>query len=261
MATDGAIGRLAAELELLQAMYPEAISFSPNAREIKYVHISDSDASTTAGTLLLRVPDLYPDEGLPEVLSASGPQREDLRSSVKEAIANSRLTPGEEALDAVVLSFQELLSSHASQLKEAGGERAGSRPDRWNGVNDINDQSRTVIIWLHHLLNTNKRKLALNPTILGPEIDGMAKPGYPGVLVFSGPKPSVDSHVSELRSQRWHAFQVRYDSEDDTEPDNKRRWPFEHGMGIREFESMSDLVQGMSNPRQREVFLSVMGVR
>lgn len=256
MANDEAADRLEAELELLQAMYPEAISFSPKAREVKYVHVTTPDMP--ASTLILRLPDLYPTEGVPEVLSASGPQREDLRSSAKEAVSNLGLLPGEEVLDAIILSFQDILQSRALLLSE-GQDKARNGSSRQDGDAD-DEQFRTVVIWLHHLLNTNKRKLALNPTMAGSQINGMTKPGYPGVLVFSGLKSAVGAHVSELRSQRWQAFQVRYDSEDDVEVDNKS-WSFEHGTGIREVESMSDLTQSISNSEQRRIFLNAIGVR
>ena len=39
------------------------------------------------GTLLLRLPDRYPEEDGPEVLAASGPSHEDLREPAKAAIA------------------------------------------------------------------------------------------------------------------------------------------------------------------------------
>ena len=251
MAGEEAADRLQAELELLEAMYPEAISFLPKAREVKYVHADPS------GTLVLRLPDLYPAVSLPEAITATGPRWEDLRSATKDAIAGLQLAPGEEVLDAIILSFQELLASCVPS-NPMQGEQTGDAREK--------EQSRTVVIWLHHLLNTNKRKLALNPSISGPQpISGLTKPGYPGILVFSGPKTSVDAHVAELRAQRWQAFQVRYDSEDRTSggdaPKESDCWSFEHGTGIREVESMSELVQGLSDPRQREVFLDTVGVR
>ncbi|RYP43346.1 hypothetical protein DL770_011716 [Monosporascus sp. CRB-9-2] len=105
--------RLAAELDLLSAMYPSAICFSPRGREVKYV-VREEPATTGTGTLLLRLPDRYPEAGgLPDVLQASGGPphgEEDLRSSTREAIADLNLAPGEEALDAIVLAFRELLA-------------------------------------------------------------------------------------------------------------------------------------------------------
>lgn len=251
MAGEEAADRLQAELELLEAMYPEAISFLPKAREVKYVHADPS------GTLVLRLPDLYPAEGLPEAITATGPRREDLRSAAKEVIVGLQLAPGEEVLDAIILRFQELLASCASSDPMQGEQRDDAKEE---------EQCRTVVIWLHHLLNTNKRKLALNPTVSNPAapISGLTKPGYPGILVFSGPKSSVDAHVGELRAQRWQAFQIRYDSQDVNEAGMAGKgsaWSFEHGIGIREVESMSDIVQGISDPQCREMFLDSVGVR
>ncbi|EXJ90514.1 hypothetical protein A1O1_03617 [Capronia coronata CBS 617.96] len=99
---------------------------------------------------------------------------------------------------------------------------------------------KTVIIWLHHLLALSKRKLAVTPTTTTTtisttgttmssssssspsssnsiSISGLTKPGYPGIMVFSGPKDLVDAHVRELRGLNWQAFQVRYDSDDEKE--------------------------------------------
>ncbi|KAI3326806.1 hypothetical protein HD806DRAFT_488260 [Xylariaceae sp. AK1471] len=115
--------------------------------------------------------------------------------------------------------------------------------------------NRTVVIWLHHLLNTNKRKLALNPSMTGSRISGVTKPGYPGLLIFSGEGSAVDSHVLELRNQRWQAFQIRYDTGD------SEVWQFKHGAGICEVESMSDVVQSIVDPQLREVFLGCIGVK
>ena len=178
MADEEAADRLQAELELLEAMYPEAVSFSPKAREVRYVHTSPN------GTLVLRLSDLYPEEGLPEAITATGPRREDLRSAAKEAISGLQLAPGEEVLDAIIFAFQELLASYVSSdsMKEEQAYDTGSTAE--------GEQCRTVVIWLHHLLNTNKRKLALNPTVSNATqpISGLTKPGYPGILVYSGPK-------------------------------------------------------------------------
>lgn len=53
--------RLEAELDLLHAMYPDSLSFSPKARELKYSHCSENKASAKPpAILLLRLPDTYP---------------------------------------------------------------------------------------------------------------------------------------------------------------------------------------------------------
>ncbi|KAH9885886.1 hypothetical protein F4778DRAFT_488684 [Xylariomycetidae sp. FL2044] len=240
--------RLQDELELLKAMYPDTVTFSPKARELKYVQTNE-----TSGTLVLRLPDDYPVKGSPEVISAKGPEKEDLRSATQETFAELGTSEGDEVLDALLLAFQGLLSSRGA-LRNQGINPVGSSGSHESAAN----QTKTVIIWLHHLLNTNKRKLALNPSTPGSEISGITKPGYPGVLIYSGAKHVVDLHVADLRSQRWQAFQVRFDSEDYAEEDGM--WDFGHGAGIREVESMSEVTQGV-HPRHRETLLNAIGVK
>ncbi|KAI0479518.1 hypothetical protein GGR56DRAFT_673435 [Xylariaceae sp. FL0804] len=235
---DGAEERLRAELDLLMAIYPDAVAFSPKGRELTYSH--------EAAKLLLRLPDAYPVAEKPELVSATGPDRRDLRSATKAAFVYLDLANGE-VLDALILAFQDLLSS------QAPASRDDSPAPHLSATRDAQPKCRTVVIWLHHLLNTNKRKLALNPSLPSPDMLGITRPGYPGVLVFSGPKPAVDAHVSELRSQRWQAFQIRYDSDDP--------WAFSHSAGIAEVESISDVAQAITDTVQRELFLSSLGVK
>ena len=122
-----------------------------------------------------------------------------------------------------------------------------------------------MVIWLHHLLNTNKRKLALGPSREAASVSGLTRPGYPGVMVFSGPRDAVDSHVAELPAQRWQAFQVRYDSSEEDGNGDDASWGFEHGAGggggTREVESLGEMAMGISRVEHREMFLRVMGLK
>jgi hypothetical protein len=247
-----AVERLQAELELLLAMYPESLSYSPKARELKYLHRGDGSGPNHPAVLLLRLPDTYPLDGSPEIISATGHCKEDLRSATKAAFSVIETPAGEEVLDALLLAFRDLVSSLEDSRQVAASQATtGQSESEGNNV----PTNRTVVIWLHHLLNTNKRKLALNPSIAGSRISGITKPGYPGALIFSGERDAVDAHVAELRNQRWQAFQIRYDSGDG------EVWRFKHGAGIREVESMSDVVQSIVDPDQKEVFLGYIGVK
>ncbi|RYC54779.1 hypothetical protein CHU98_g11433 [Xylaria longipes] len=255
MATEAA-ERFEAELDLLLAMYPDSLSFSPKARELKYSHCSDDEASAKPpAVLLLRLPDTYPVDGFPEVISATGHYKEDLRSATKAAFCSIGAPAGEEVLDALLLSFRDLVGSQEDPPQNATTRAMGQSESQ--GVNTLSN--RTVIIWLHHLLNTNKRKLALNPSMAGSKVSGVTRPGYPGVLIFSGERSAVESHLSELRNQRWQAFQVRYDTEDGGVP--SEIWRFKHGEGIREVESMGDVAQSIVDPQQRELFLGSIGIK
>ncbi|KAI1274120.1 hypothetical protein F5Y07DRAFT_226172 [Xylaria sp. FL0933] len=251
MATEAA-ERFQAELDLLLAMYPESLSFSPKARELKYSHVDDDSNAKSLAVLTLRLPDTYPLSGAPEVISATGHNKEDLRSATKAVFSSLEAPAGEEVLDALLLAFGNLVSSQES-LHEDTAIRATEQSKPSGTAN------RTVIIWLHHLLNTNKRKLALNPSMAGSKISGVTKPGYPGVMIFSGGRSAIDSHVSELRNQRWQAFQIRYDTDNDAVP--SEIWQFKHGTGICEVGSMSDVVQSIVDPQLREIFLGCIGVK
>ncbi|GAW17924.1 hypothetical protein ANO14919_073930 [Xylariales sp. No.14919] len=254
MATEAA-ERFGAELDLLLAMYPDSLGFSPKARELKYSHRHDESSAKPPAVLILRLPDTYPLSGLPEVISATGHYREDLRSATKAAFCSIGAPAGEEVLDALLLAFRDLVSSQESLHRNTALQEA-SRPKSSETNVPAN---RTVIIWLHHLLNTNKRKLALNPSMVGSDISGITKPGHPGVLIFSGESSAVESHVVELRNQRWQAFQIRYDTDNAGAP--SEIWQFKHGAGICEVGAMSDVAQSIVDPALKEVFLGSIGVK
>jgi hypothetical protein len=251
--------RLQAELDLLLAMYPDCLRFSPKERELRFSYSDENSTSIRSAILLLRLPDTYPLGGSPEVISAVGCSKEDLRSATKDAFHSINIPDGEEVLDALIVSFCDLVSSRKIALESVVNSSTG-RSDHNESIKPAN---RTVVIWLHHLLNTNKRKLALNPSVTGTTISGITKPGYPGALIFSGEKYAVNSHVTELRNQRWQAFQIRYDDGGDASNEGNpcEVWKFKHGIGICEVESMSDVVQDILDPEQREVFIHCIGVK
>jgi hypothetical protein len=261
---DEGVERLGHELELLEAMYPECIAFDAKGRELKYSPAPSEDG-LSKGVLVLRLPDTYPASGLPDLITAKDTRGWDARTKVSAAFAKLGVAEGEEALDSYLLAFQDFLTESAGKV--GSGQQDAAVTDTQDGQEDRKQQPhKTVVIWLHHLLNTNKRKLALNPSLDGPSVSGLTRPGHPGVMVFSGPRAAVDSHVSELRSQRWQAFQVRYDSSEEEEEGgggggDGRAWGFTHGAGIREAESLGALAQGISGPEHREVFLRVMGLK
>lgn len=253
--------RLQTELELLQAMYPDSLAFDNTSRELRYSPAPTSDApapSLAKGVLALRLPDYYPNKDLPELVTATDAKGLDARTRVSHAFSTLGTVEGEETLDALILAFRDLVNESVRDVAPA------------QVMDDAEPRQapqtrKTVAIWLHHLLNTNKRKLALNPSLDAQSIAGLAKPGYPGIMVFSGPKPAVDGHVAELRSQRWQAFQVRYDSEEvskgSVEAAEELVWDFQLGFGIHEVESLSEMAQAVVRTEHRDTFLQVMGVK
>ena len=231
--------RLETELELLQAMYSDQTHYNPNSRELKFTNHGHC-------SFLLRLPETYPDSGFPDIISATDAAKNDLRLRLREAVAELTLLEGEESLDAIVATFERLIESASSHLNQPQNASATS------------DTPKTTIIWLHHLLNTNKRKLALSPPSSSPPVSGLTKPGYPGVLVYSGPSLAVTEHVNLLKAQNWQAFQVRYEEDE--------LWHFAHGTGVKEVETMSDIVKGVETQNntaneQRDKLLKALGIK
>ncbi|KAK3718004.1 hypothetical protein LTR37_005430 [Vermiconidia calcicola] len=217
------VERLRDELSLLEAMYPAQVIYVEKGSEVKY--------SSDAGYFQLRLPEGYLANELPEVISARS-ARTDLRGQLKQHVQACSL--GEEIIDSVITAFNELAESCAQTHDQTNQGDLGKA---------------TVVVWLHHLLNTNKRKQALSPP--SPEVSGLTKPGYPGVLIYSGPVRAVHEHVSELKQLNWAAFQVRLESDDE--------WTFTHGSGAKEVESMKDLVAEVGD--KREMFMEAMRMK
>lgn len=185
--------------------------------------------------------DDYLTTGRPIVVSASAGKR-DMSGEVKKRLIEE-LRPGEEVLDATIMIFDELVAHHELNASSEGSGRPVPATD------SPEDGDTTIIVWLHHLLNTNKRKMALSPAA---SVSGVTKPGYPGVLVYSGPPNAVREHVNELKGQNWAAFQVRMEADE--------AWDFAHGKGVKEVESMGDLVAEVGEAKKEE-FMQVMKIK
>ena len=170
--------RLSNELELLRAMYPESIAFDSRGRELKYSPAPGEDDSPPKGVLVLRLPDHYPAKGLPDLITAKDAIGLDARTQVSAAFSKLGVVEGEEALDAFILAFQDFINESAARDAPPGQENAATV----TSAEETKQQPcKTVVIWLHHLLNTNKRKLALNPSLEAASVSGLTRPSHPGV--------------------------------------------------------------------------------
>ncbi|KAK6432285.1 hypothetical protein LTR95_011546 [Oleoguttula sp. CCFEE 5521] len=223
--------RLNAELSLVGEMYPDQVTWTSSKRELFF---QDDSSSFT-----LRLPDEYLSSALPIVVTASA-VRHDLRQTLSDKV--HKFSVGEEVLDQIIDAFSDLINDYV-HVEETGQDQ------RLSTATLADTRKATVIIWLHHLLNTNKRKLALSPT---SSVSGMTKPGYPGVLIYSGPHAVVHEHVNELKAQNWAAFQVRLDSDEE--------WMFEHGKGVVEVEGLGDVVKGVGEGRKVD-FMEAMRMK
>lgn len=229
-------GRIQSEISLLEAMYPEQVSFDTAAREVKY--------STKDYSFSLRLPSGYLVDELPEIISANI-RRIDARQQLKDTI--TACNPGEEVLDSIISKFIE--SAELQLMKEEMSRDESSNQGNLRSASG--NEKATVIVWLHHLLNTNKRKQALSPA--SEEVSGITKPGYPGVLLYSGPATGVYKQVGELRQLNWQAFSVRLESDD--------AWTFQHGLGVKEFETMKEVVADIETDENKEQFMEAMRMK
>ncbi|KAF2241776.1 hypothetical protein BU26DRAFT_524929 [Trematosphaeria pertusa] len=243
------VSRFGMELELLGAMYPDQIGFNSKRRELKFTDRS--------AVLQLRIPELYPEVGSPDIVSARDATKNDVRDRTKAGIRTLRLAEGEEALDAIIACFQRIIKDTNDTTTTHTGTDSSTIAS--TSSSSAPEPGKTVVIWLHHLLALSKRKLALSH----PSLSGVTKPGYPGVMVFSGTAPAVAGHVNTLKAENWQAFQVRYEGDE--------RWKFAHGEGIREVESMAEVVKDVEGgdaeagaeggARRKEEFLRAVGIK
>lgn len=218
----------------MEAMYPNQLVWTARARELQF--------NADSKSLSLRLPEGYLLNELPQVLSAEV-GKVDVRQKTKAHVQMQET--GEEVLDSILSSFTEFQASdfRGDSLKSVLENEARE-------TRAVSQSKTTIIVWLHHLLNTNKRKQALSPA--SAEISGLTKPGYPGVLVYSGPKSDVRAYVNELKQLNWQAFQVRLESEEE--------WTFAHGSGVKEVETMKDAFAEIG-PRNKELFMEAMRMK
>ena len=254
---DGSEGRLRDELSLLEAMYTaDLLSFDIKTREMSF-----SPSLESGARLKLRIPADYPGgTHYPQVVQAYDSGKHDVWKDLDMMISALKWNRPEaedgevgEILDQIIEMFNELLKARQLDLGHSHDAVTAERATAGDGVTH-----KTVIIWLHHLLATSKRKLALHPSSSpAGTVSGITKPGYPGIMIFSGPSNAVNDHVAELRSQNWQAFSVRYEEEE--------YWMFENDAGerrkgIQEVETMAEVVKGIAEGK-REVFLKAAGVK
>lgn len=114
-----------------------------------------------------------------------------------------RQDAGIECVDLVFSEFRHAVkddSAHQSVQDDAAIEDGAGEEHNMKGLR--------VVLWMHHLLATSKRKGIVQ---LAKELSlaGYSKPGYPGSVYVEGQADNVNSFVEELKSWRWQAIQQR----------------------------------------------------
>ncbi|KAJ1958905.1 hypothetical protein IWQ62_004829 [Dispira parvispora] len=122
-----------------------------------------------------------------------------------------------------------------------------------------------VVLWMHHLLSTTKRK-QICQWALDLDLFGISKPGYPGVLIAEGPTDAINEYVRRLKALRWQALVVRWEDTVPVPPeytnmeDAYRIAPVLGQRGVREVESMSQASELMARAGLKHAFLTALKI-
>lgn len=181
-------------------------------------------------SLHLALPASYPSNGQPIVgVSAQHVSESQLQSlqTALSTILDGLVSSTEERLLQIIESFREHIHTILTQPAiDAVDPNATATTEPISITPTV-----VVLIWFHHLLSTTKRKAIKSLESLC----GISKPGYPGILVLQGPKPALDEAITELKSMRWQAMQVRGEIECEKELES----------GIHEVEKVAEVVTKM----------------
>lgn len=248
------------EISLLQTMYPDemTITKAPASSEDAEVEIRLDKSHTLVFTLPSRE---YPVSVKPHVLLDFGSHvpnsdRKELRARLKDVVEQQE--SGVECVDLIIGDFKSQLESFEI-LKGASG--AGQDAEKSSNA-EKSVKGMRVVLWMHHLLATSKRKAILQ---LSKELGlaGFSKPGYPGSVYVEGEAEAVRSFVDELKSMRWQAIQERATDEVLL---SSLTLLGKGAAGVREVEGLGDISEGLmasgpQGPMIAQLFLESMKIK
>ncbi|KAF2087055.1 hypothetical protein K490DRAFT_65923 [Saccharata proteae CBS 121410] len=272
------------ELALLESMYPSELTvlLAPSKQDDCKISIEIEQDAYSLGFELSRKS--YPRYSVPDVqLSCTGaiPEgvRNGLQSRLNDVLKNQE--PGIECVDSIVVDFkdsvEEIRAEWESQkvaqqesldrarqkdeAKQARKQEVQRQVEAEDASNRTPTEGLRVVLWMHHLLATAKRK-AIVQNSKASSLAGFSKPGYPGAVYVEGESSSVREFVDDLKSMRWQAIQergtqtVEYASLTLTS----------NSTGIVEVESLGDIAEGLrkqpgSGPEIADFFLECMKIK
>lgn len=242
--------RQAAELVLLQSMYPAEVTFDTPNNEPPGLSAQDAhDPCFTLRinndyTLELSLPPSYPETNLPTAyLSCSGHIQTSTRKRARSILSSilADITPGQECLDILVQQFSDQLSTLSStddtNHPHDVQSEAQTKPQPQSRPQPHTPRIKTTLLWSHHLLATSKRKDIVSWS-RSLRLNGYSRPGYPGAILIEGEEDDVEEFVSRVKELRWQALQVRGEKMSD-----ERRLHGIEGYGTKEVESLGDLAE------------------
>lgn len=186
------------EIALLQSMYPEELHIvkQPKTSEDDFeVEIRLNAAHSLSFVLS---PQTYPASSVPQVFLSFGSDvsndvRKRLRACLREIVEQQE--PGTECVDLIAGDFRQALGDMEAVAADDDAMRNDTQQPE---ANIPQSQGLRVILWMHHLLATSKRRAIVQ---LSKELGlgGFSKPGYPGSVYVEGEASAVRSFVDELK--------------------------------------------------------------
>ncbi|KAJ1976036.1 hypothetical protein H4R35_002877 [Dimargaris xerosporica] len=253
------------------------------------IDITDIVQAPRPVTLEIHLPAAYPSVPpsiRPEGLGLPRVQQDALNAKIQA------LQQGQEGDASVVQLVGDLISEiqavvMAAPLNPAAsGSSANDYPQASTQAKPAMGAGITrVLLWMHHLLSTTKRKLICQwGKELGLYGRWLSKPGYPGILVAEGRSDAVSEYVRRLKvwslavdiahilyevsvmALRWQAITVRWQEDQVLPPhtqDYRRHCRLATELaepGVQEVETMSNVATIMERARLKDVFLTAMKI-
>ncbi|KAL1388965.1 hypothetical protein HDK64DRAFT_114240 [Phyllosticta capitalensis] len=195
------------EIALLESMYPEEFILIKDAKALDE-DIEIEIKVDESHTLSFVLPASYPGTSHPQVflgfgLDIANDERKHLRATLRDIVQKQEL--GIECVDLIISDLRMALEDVRDARKSAP-EPASQNAT--TGRDSHESQGLRVVLWMHHLLATSKRRAIVQMSKeLG--LAGFSRPGYPGSLYVEGEAGNVRSFVDELKTMRWQAIQER----------------------------------------------------
>lgn len=93
-------------------------------------------------------------------------------------------------------------------------------------------------------------------------MNGVCKPGYPGIVIVEGESANVDDFVEQIKQLRWQALSVKAEMEYEVGEGRKLSGNGEEGRAhVHEVEAVADVTAILRPAGLEEWFLEGMGIR
>eukprot|EP01138_Halocafeteria_seosinensis_P007743 gb/GECG01007911.1/.p1 GENE.gb/GECG01007911.1/~~gb/GECG01007911.1/.p1 ORF type:complete len:226 (+),score=45.67 gb/GECG01007911.1/:1-678(+) len=209
------------EIEVLQSMYPppeeqddtDDMSFrmitseenmekvGQNVNSNDGIHIRFEIRQALKLSLEFEFPPRYPEEPLQVHVAQPDLPKELIQELQRLGNETAESHKGEEAamhvINAVTERFHELYEMHQQEAaaKTAAEVEASSKTPSAPVIG-------RRLLWFHHI-KSPKKKRSITEWAAELKLQGMCKPGYPGILFIEGDESHCEEYVHRLKRLRW----------------------------------------------------------